>query len=187
VRVDASEPFSTPGDAPLVPRMPFRFRDVQIVTAFYRSDIEAIRRLVPFPLEPVDDIVAIHVYEMNDTDHFGAYNESAVQVPVVYPATREHGVYSPYLFLDHDGGIAAGREVYGQPKKFGRPSIEVRHDLVVGTVERNGIDVVTLTVPYKGTPCSLEEMLARLDKIEEALEETLQSGGTLDASDDLDR
>ena len=34
--VDPHDAFSTPSDAPLVPTFPFRFRDVVILTAFYR-------------------------------------------------------------------------------------------------------------------------------------------------------
>ena len=162
MNVDPERAFSTPADAPLVPDFPFEFRDVAILTALYRTDPEAISPLLPEPLEPAGDIVVIQIYEMNDTDWFGAYNESAVQVPVVYTPTGETGVYSPYLFLDHDGAIAAGREVYGQPKKYGRPSIDVRQDLLVGRVERNGIDVITATMPYKSQRATREQLLERV-------------------------
>lgn len=163
MNVDPATTFSTPVDAPLVPTFPFQFRDVVIVTALYRTDPAAVAALVPEPLEPLEPTVVVHIYQMNDTDWFGAYNESAVQLPVRHRPTGETGVYSPYLFLDHDGAIAAGREVYGQPKKFGRPSIDNRHDLVVGRVERNGIDVVTVTMPYKTRRVGRDELLARVD------------------------
>jgi acetoacetate decarboxylase len=162
VRIDPERTFSTPGDAPLVPTFPFTFRDVEILTVLYRTDADAISRIVPKPLEPAGDTVVVHLYKMNDTDWFGAYNESAVQVQAVYPPTNETAVYSPYLYLDHDGAIAAGREVYGQPKKFGRPSIEVVQDLVVGRVARNGIDVITATMPYKTRRATREELLTEV-------------------------
>ena len=59
------------------------------------------------------------------------------------------GGFSPYLFLNSDAGLAQGREVHGQPKKWGYPRVEFRGDLVVGILERNGIDVVTATMVYK--------------------------------------
>jgi len=164
-RPDPLGAFSTPIDAPLLPRFPMRFRNVLICTARYRTDPEAARALVPLPLEPTGDTVLIHVYQMNDTDGFGAYHESAVQIPCVYEPTGERGVFSPYLFLDSDGGIAAGREIYGQPKKYGQPSIEVRQDLVVARVSRNGIDVITLTMPYKIESLSAAELTSRLDVV----------------------
>jgi acetoacetate decarboxylase len=59
------------------------------------------------------------------------------------------GAYSPYLYLGSAGAVAVGREVYGQPKKDGSPRLELRDDLLVGTVARNGIDVITATMAYK--------------------------------------
>lgn len=162
-RIDPRTASSTPVDAPLVPSFPMRFRDVAILTAIYRTDPAAARALLPEPLEPVGDEVVIHVYQMNDTDGFGAYNESAVQIPCEYTPTGRRGVYAPYLFLDNDGAVAAGREIYGQPKKLGFPSIEVRQDLLVGKVARNGIDVATLTLPYKIQAVPPELMRERLD------------------------
>ena len=60
--------FETPFDNPLVPRFPMQMRNTEILTAFYRTDIAASRRLVPAPLEVVSDVVLIHVDHMNDSD-----------------------------------------------------------------------------------------------------------------------
>ena len=141
--------FETPFDNPLVPRFPMEMRNTEILTAFYRTDIDCSRRLIPAPLEVVSDLVIAHIYHMNDSDWFGNYYESAVQIPVRLPGTDIVGTYSPYLYLGSDGAVAAGREIYGQPKKGGNPRLEVREDLFVGTVTRNGIDVITVTIPYK--------------------------------------
>ena len=141
--------FGTPFDNPLVPRFPIQYRDCEILTAFYRTDPARARQLVPQPLEPTGDLVIVHLYHANDTDWFGNYYESAVQIPVRLAGTELSGVYSPYLYLSNDGAIATGREIYGQPKKGGQPRLEVRDDLFVGTVTRNGIDVLTLTMAYK--------------------------------------
>ena len=54
--------FATPFDNPLVPRFPMQMRNTEILTAFYRTDIECSRQLVPPPLEVTSDIVVIHVY-----------------------------------------------------------------------------------------------------------------------------
>ena len=72
---------------------------------------------------------------MNDTEWTGPYGESNVSVGCRLPGTDIAGSYSPYLFLSSDVGVAHGREVHGQPKKLGEPTIEHRGDLVVGTVD----------------------------------------------------
>lgn len=139
--------FSTPWDAPMVPPFPFEFRDAEILTVYWRTDPEAMAFLLPPPLEPVGDVACVHIYRMNDTDWIGPYAEANVMF-----AARlgdRVGAYSPYLVLSSDIGVAHGRELHGQPKKLGQPNLEFRGDLIVGAVERNGIDVITGTMPYK--------------------------------------
>ena len=140
--------FSTPWDAPMIPPFPFRFRDAEIMTHYWRTDPEAMAFLLPPPLDPVGDVACVHIFKMNDTDWIGPYCEANVMFGARMPGGPTVG-YSPYLALSSDIGVAHGREVHGQPKKLGNPSIDYRGDLIVGTVERNGIDVVTGTLPYK--------------------------------------
>lgn len=140
--------FSFPWDAPLVPEFPFTFRNVDVMTLVYRSDPQAIAALLPPPLERTSDIVLIHIYNMNDVEWLGRYGECNVMVGARL-GDKVAGAYSPYLFLDSDVGLAHGREVHGQPKKLGRPRVELRKDLLVGTVRRNGIDIITGTMGYK--------------------------------------
>ncbi|MFV0335023.1 MAG: acetoacetate decarboxylase [Tropicimonas sp.] len=139
--------FSTPWDAPMIPPFPFEFRNAEVMTVYWRTEPEAMAFLLPPPLEPVGDVVCAHIYKMNDTDWLGPYAEANVMI-----AARRGdlaGAYSPYLVLSSDVGVSHGREAHGQPKKFGHPKLEFRGDLMVATVERNGIDVITATMPYK--------------------------------------
>lgn len=146
-----SGPYSSPWEAPLVPPFPFRFRDVSILTVCWRTDPRAIARLLPPPLERVGDVVVAHIYRMPDTDFAGSLHECNVMFGARYPgpATAVVGGYSMGLYLDSDVGVAHGREVHGQPKKLASLKLETRGDLVVGEVERNGITVLTATLPYK--------------------------------------
>jgi acetoacetate decarboxylase len=151
--------FSTPLDAPMVPPFPFRFRDASILTLCYRSDPGAIAALLPEPLEATSDAVMIHLYDMRDTDWLGPYREVNVMVGAALPGVAR-GSYSPWLFLSSDIGVAHGREVHGQPKKLGHPRLEMRGDLIVGTLERNGIEVLTGTLPYKQERADIADLSA---------------------------
>jgi acetoacetate decarboxylase len=62
------------------------------------------------------------------------------------------------LFVESDGAVAAGREIYGQPKKSGGIEIPSDGDLLVGRLARNGIDVLTATTPYKQTPGTADDL-----------------------------
>ncbi len=154
--------FSTPADNPLVPKFPIRFRRTEILTVIYRTDPDRIKSVIPDELERVSDYAIAHFYHMNDAEWFGDYYEFALQVEVRLKGTDIAGAYSPYLYLGHDGAVAAGREIYGQPKKFGNPSLAFVGDLIVGKVERNGIDVITGTMGYKQRRSSFEQLVARI-------------------------
>jgi acetoacetate decarboxylase len=156
--------FSTPIDAPLVPAFPVGYRDVTILSACYRTDPAAIAHLVPEPLQVHGDVVMVHCYDMPDVDHFGHVHECNVMVGVVLDgAPGSTAGYTTLLVNDSDGAMALGREVHGQPKKLGEVSLEVRGDLVVGTLRRNGIDVVTVTTPYKTRRAGIEGLSAHFD------------------------
>jgi acetoacetate decarboxylase len=145
---DPADVTGTPYLAPLVAPLPIRMRQTEILTIVYRTDPEAADRLVPQPLRLTSDLVIIHVYWMHDAEWFGVYGESAWQLPVELPG-GDAAVYSPFLVLGSDSGVATGRELYGQPKKVGEVVLEPRGDLLVGIVRRNGIDIATATTVYK--------------------------------------
>ncbi len=42
------------------------------------------------------------------------------------------------MYLDNEPPIAGGREIWGFPKKHGRPKLEVVHDPQTGTLEYAG-------------------------------------------------
>ena len=139
---------STPAGAPLVPLLPIRLRRTEILTVVYRTARDAAGALVPRPLRLASDLCVLHVYHVHDAEWFGDYCESSWQLPVILPDDTP-AVYSPFLVLESDGAVAAGREAYGQPKKAGQVCLEARGDLLVGTVARNGIDVATATMCWK--------------------------------------
>ena len=152
---------STPYGAPLVPKLPIRLRRTEILTVVYRTDHAAADALIPKPLELADDLCAVHIYRMHDAEWFGVYCESAFQLPVVLP-DGSRGTYSPFLVLESDAAVAAGREAYGQPKKLGQVTLAPDGDLLVGRVARNGIDLATATIVWKqevAAPGALDELI----------------------------
>ncbi|MCX7889336.1 MAG: acetoacetate decarboxylase [Rhodobacteraceae bacterium] len=154
--------FSTPLDAPLVPPFPIAFREVEVLTLVYETEMAAIRALLPEPLVPTGTSVMIHIYRMGDADWLGPYGEVNVMVGAELPGVARGG-YSTGLYLSSDTGVAHGREVHGQPKKLAAPRIEFRGDLIVGVMERNGIDVLTGTMPYKQRRAAIGELAAVFD------------------------
>lgn len=163
--METGRPFSFPWEAPLVPPFPLRFRDMSILTVCWRTDLAAITRLLPPPLEPTGDVVLAHIYRMPDTDFVGSAYECNVMfgARLVLDGETVVGGYSMGLYLDSDVGIAHGREVHGQPKKLASLTLETRSDLIVGEVERNGITILTATLPYKQCAADPTEMHRHFD------------------------
>jgi acetoacetate decarboxylase len=154
--------FSTPWDTPLVPEFPFTYRNVDVMTLVYRTIPGAITALLPPLLHKTSDLVLVHIYNMKDVEWLGSYGECNVMIGARY-GDKQYGGYSPYLFLNSDAGLAQGREVHGQPKKFANPSITLRRDLLVGVVERNGIDIITGTMGYKHRRGDLGSLRKKMD------------------------
>jgi acetoacetate decarboxylase len=154
---DPTDIDSTPYGAPLVPSLPIRLRRTEILTVVYRTEPAAADALIPSPLELAGDLCVLHVYRMHDAEWFGVYCESAFQIPVVLP-DGSPAVYSPFLVLESDGAVAAGRELYGQPKKAGQVSLAPNGDLLVGRVARNGIEIATATTVWKQRAAAGDEL-----------------------------
>jgi len=143
-----------------IPRFPIRFRNIEILTIEYRSTPEGIAQFLPEQLTPRSDRVLIHIYRLHDPDWFGPYGELAVHIPVRHERSDVEGSFSPIFVLESDAAIAAGREIFGQPKKAGTVTLARDGDLLVGRVTRNGIDLLTATMAYKQRPSSPEALSA---------------------------
>ena len=158
--------WSTPVGAPTYPRYPIAFRDCSVLSLQYRTDPEAIRTLLPAPLEATGDTVLINVGRWGDVPGLGS---DMLECNVMIGArlrTRDAsiaGAFSPFFFLDNDRAIALGREVQGQPKRLAIISLEDRDDLHVGTVAMNGIEILTGTMAYKSAPAPPEAVRQRVD------------------------
>jgi len=110
-------------------------------------------------------VVLAHIYQMPDTDFVGSAHECNVMVGVRLSVNGVvvEGGYSTGLYLDSDVGVAHGREVHGQPKKLASLKLEARGDLIVAEVERNGITILTATLPYKQRAVDPTEMRRHFD------------------------
>jgi acetoacetate decarboxylase len=133
-------------------------RNTEILTTVYRTDREAAERLLPAPLELLGDLVLVHLYRMHDADVFGSYGESAVHLPARHAPSRTVGAYSPFLFVESDAAIAAGREIYGQPKKQGEIELRTDGDALVGRLSRRGAEVFTVTTRLRQTAATPEDL-----------------------------
>src|SRR3954447_18237029 len=74
--------FAMPLNDPAYPPGPYKFYNREFIVITYRTDIDALREVVPEPLEVVGDTVAYEFIRMPDSTGFGDYTETGQVIPV---------------------------------------------------------------------------------------------------------
>ncbi|MFJ3338479.1 acetoacetate decarboxylase [Streptomyces sp. NPDC086766] len=145
----------TPLTAPVYPPRFTRFTDREYLNVVYRTDPEALRAVVPEPLEIDEPLVRFEVMKMGDVEGYGPYLESGQVIPV--RLGDERGEYLHVMHLDNFAATAAGRELSAYPKTIGTPALFADHGALVGTLDYGTQRVATATMPYKWQPLDMEE------------------------------
>jgi acetoacetate decarboxylase len=139
--------FAMPLTQPAYPPGPYRFYDREYLVITYRTDLEKLRALVPEPLEIVSDLVKFEFIRMPNSTGFGDYTEAGQVIPVRFKG--QMGNYTLCMFLNDHPPIAAGREIWGFPKKLAGPTLRTETDTLVGTLDYGPVRVATGTMGYK--------------------------------------
>jgi acetoacetate decarboxylase len=138
---------SMPLASPSYPKGPYRFVDREYLIIHYESDPEAIRAMLPEPLEPNGNHVFFEWMKMPDSTGFGSYQESGCGI-----AAKFNGVpcnFSVQMYLDDESPTSGGREIWGFPKKIGTPNLRVVHDTLTGSLSYADREVAFGTMAYK--------------------------------------
>ena len=157
---DVLRQLTTPIGAPAYPRGPFRFYNREYFNILYRSDYDALRAVVPEPLEIDEPLVRWEVMRMPDTEGLGDYTECGQVIQVSFG--QEQGDYLHSLYLDNLPALASGREVSAYPKRLGKPRLYVDSDALVGTLDYGTLRVATATMGYKHRKMDLEKAKAEV-------------------------
>lgn len=139
--------FAMPLTNPAFPPGPYRFVDREYFIIQYRTDPDALRRIVPEPLQVTEPVVNFEFIRMPDSTGFGDYTESGQVIPVSYQG--QSGSFVHQMFLNDHPPIAGGRELWGFPKKLAEPKVAVETDTLVGTLNYGSVRIATGTMGYK--------------------------------------
>lgn len=139
--------FAIPLTGPSYPKGPYRFVNREFFIITYRTDMEALRAVVPEPLQVIDPIVKYEFIRMPDSTGFGDYTETGQVIPVEFNGRK--GSYVHGMFLNDDSPIAGGRKIWGFPKKLAEPRMRVEKDTLVGTLDVGSVQVASATMGYK--------------------------------------
>jgi acetoacetate decarboxylase len=159
IRLKAS---AMPLTNPAYPKGPYRFYNREYLVITYRTDPDALRAVVPEPLEAADPIVKYEFIRMPDSTGFGDYTESGQVIPVTFKG--EKGAFVHSMYLDDEAPIAGGREIWGFPKKLALPKLSHENEILVGTLHYGSILCAVATMGYKHTILPAEPLLRSLDE-----------------------
>ncbi|MEU9485250.1 acetoacetate decarboxylase [Streptomyces decoyicus] len=149
-------PLTNPAYPPVIPRFTHR----EYLNIVYRTDYDALRAVVPEPLEIDEPLVRFEVMRMGDVTGYGPYTESGQAIPVRHEGER--GEYLHAMYLDNFAATASGREASAYPKTIGSPALYVDHGALVGVLDYGTVRVATATMGYKHHELDPEEAAAQL-------------------------
>ncbi|HUX98082.1 MAG TPA: acetoacetate decarboxylase family protein [Candidatus Deferrimicrobium sp.] len=139
---------SMPVSASLYPEPPYYYTNAEMVSILFSVDRDKVASIVPEPLKlPRSPIIMAFVAWYPETT-IGPYHEAAtlIQSFLKTESTRVEGFYCNSMFVDSDVALAAGREIWGYPKKLADMSVKKAGNKFVGLLRRNGIDVMKITI-----------------------------------------
>jgi acetoacetate decarboxylase len=152
--------YAMPLTSPAFPPGPYRFFNREFFIITYRTDPDALKAVVPEPLEVSQPIVKYEFIRMPDSTGFGDYTESGQVIPVKF-AGKEGG-YVHAMYLNDHPPIAGGRELWGFPKKLASPSLSVDKDTLIGILKYGPIPVAVATMGYKHRALPHDKIFASL-------------------------
>lgn len=117
------------------------------MTITYRTEMNALREVVPEPLEIVEPLVKFEFIRMPDSTGFGSYTEAGQVIPVLLDGA--HGSYAHAMYLNAHSPIAGGRELWGFPKKLAAPRLTTEFDTLVGTLDYGTVRIASATMGFK--------------------------------------
>jgi acetoacetate decarboxylase len=152
--------YAMPLSSPAFPLGPYRFYNREYLIITYRTDPDRLRALVPEPLQIDEPLVKFEFIRMADSTGFGDYTESGQVIPVSFQGRK--GGYTHCMFLDDHPPIAGGRELWGFPKKLGKPVLRHDVDTLLGTLDYGSVRIATGTMGYKHKTADHDAVLASM-------------------------
>jgi len=116
----------------------YDFYDAEMLTVFWETKPEIVKRLLPFPLKPGKKPIALAFVANYPRTNFGvSYLESALFLRAEF--NGEEGNYCLAMPVTSDMALILGREMFGYPKKIANINFTRREKDVKGLTERHGV------------------------------------------------
>lgn len=133
-----------PLHAPLIPSpfVPYECPDNRTLFALCRGNAEQIQQFLEYtPFEYVDNRLLISISDFSNCNKV-PFMDCAIVVPVKYQ--DQYGGYYLFEYEDNDAAIAAGRDLWGYPKKYAHIQLEEDDGVIKGIAKRANQTIIEI-------------------------------------------
>jgi acetoacetate decarboxylase len=131
--------------SPLYPMPPYHYEEYRKLSAYCEAEEEAIRSIIPPPLEYVTNIFEVSIIDITKISGLRPYKEAAIAVPVKYKEMM--GGHVAYEWTSTDDALCSGREIWGYPKKLlDKAELRVVGDNVYGNIWRKDVKIISINL-----------------------------------------
>jgi acetoacetate decarboxylase len=147
-----------PVQSPLIPEpfVPYQCKGNRILYVVCRGDRRVIDKYLKHtPFESVDDRYVVSIADFSKCDK-ASFMDAAIVLPIRF--RNKLGGYYLFEYENNDSAIAAGRDLWGYPKKYAAITLAQRGKTVSGTVVRGGKTIMNVS-------CDLSRPLASVPRL----------------------
>lgn len=146
--------YCQPAQAPLYARPPIYYKNIEAIWINYETDEETALDQLPEGLELPDQAIATLIIARYPFSTLGVYEEAILAIQGIWKG--EQKFYIPHIVVNSDVPLAAGREIWGFPKKMAQITLEKETDLIWGKVERPRGNLICTAGVRPEKPAELE-------------------------------
>ncbi|MHA2006823.1 MAG: acetoacetate decarboxylase family protein [Promethearchaeota archaeon] len=129
--------YSMPQQSGLYPPPPIYYKNTRALALIFQCAPNLKKHYLPPELVSLEaSLDSLIILEYPETS-IGPYNEALVLLSCTY--NNKPGLYVFSIYVDDDVAFAAGREIWGIPKKIGQITLsQIKKSNIKGTVTRKG-------------------------------------------------
>lgn len=134
--------FTMPDVAPLYAGVPIVYNEFRKLSVLCKADEEGIRKTLPSVFTPVGNIIEVFLMNVTNVEGLDPYMEGGIVIPCKYEDTV--GAHVVYEYVTDDDSMAAGREIWGYPKKIANMTFDESGNFVNSTLSRRGTKLIEI-------------------------------------------
>jgi acetoacetate decarboxylase len=136
--------YSMPRQCGLYPPPPIVYKNARALALMFQCKPEMKQKYLPPELKSIEySLDTLIILEYPDTS-IGPYNEAVLILSCTYKNKPGNYVYS--IYVDDDVALAAGREIWGIPKKIAEIKLsEIKKNKIIGSATRRGKKVFDIS------------------------------------------